>query len=143
MNRNARIFLMTASAACSAFVASAGSGFSRMAEPDEYTSATSLFWLASGLLVALPLWFPALIPNRFANALLWARRACGCALLIPTYMFSTIVIHNVSRQVSGIGMSVSAFAIGLALMLACLIALFVLLWPDAQALFRTTGRSGD
>jgi hypothetical protein len=133
MPTTARIMLLFVAALCAAFVAALGSGFSRAVEPDEYSAGTSVFWFVLAVVFAVPIWVPALIPERYPRALKVCRRLGAAALLLPTYLFGSIVVHNVSRSLSGLGATPSALAQGVVLTIACAACLLVLLWPDLRA----------
>jgi hypothetical protein len=135
MSRTARLFLISAAILCGGFVAALGGAFSHGVEPDDYGRSTTLFWLVAGAVVALPLSVTAIIPSRFMSTGRWVRRASAVLLLFPTYLFSTIVTHNVRRALSGIGATPSALLIGIALTAACLCGVFTLLWPDIRRLW--------
>lgn len=130
MSTPARILLLIVAALCAAFVAVLGISFSLAVEPDAYSASTSSFWLVLAAVFASPIWMPALIPDRYPRVLSVCRRLGAIALLFPTFMFSSIVIHNISRSLSGLGATPTALVQGLALTLACVACLFVLLWPD-------------
>ena len=126
----ARILLLFVAALCAAFIAVLGGGFSRAVEPEAYSTGTSAFWIVSAAALPAPLWVPALIPDRNPRVLNACRRLGAAALLLPTFMFSSIVVHNISRSVSGLGATPTALVQGIVLAIACVACLLVLLWPD-------------
>ena len=134
----ARIFLLFSAALCAAFFVVLGGGFSRAVEPEEYSTSTSAFWFVSAAVFASPLWGPALIPGRYPRVLNACRRLGAAALLFPTFMFSSIVVHNHSRSASGLGATPSALVQGIVLTIACVACLLVLLWPDLRIAKRAT-----
>lgn len=133
MQTPARIILLLAALLCGGFVALLGGGFSRAVEPESYTVSTSIFWFLAGAVVASPLWLPAVIPRRYPVALKVCRRVSAVALLLPTYLFAGIVVHNLSRSISGLGATPSALVLGAVLTAACVVCLFLLLWPELSA----------
>jgi hypothetical protein len=132
MPATARIMLLFVAALCAAFFAVLGGRFSRAVEPEAYSAGTSAFWLVLAIVFAAPLWIPALVPERYPRALKVCRRLSAAALLLPTYLFGSIVVHNVSRNLSGLGATPSAFVQGVVLTIACVACLLVLLWPDLR-----------
>lgn len=134
MDWTTRLTLISAAVLCGGFVAALGGAFSSVVEPDEYSSRTTLFWLLTGAVVALPLWAPAIVPSRFSRVAAGVRRLCALLLLAPMYMFSTIVTHNIRRALSGIAPTYSALMIGVVLTLACAYGVFILLRPDIRRL---------
>lgn len=133
MPKAARILLLLVATLCAVFVAILGGGFSRSVEPEAYSDGTLAFWFVLALTFAAPFWIPALIPERYPRALKVCRRVGAAALLLPTYLFGSIVVHNISRSLSGLGGTPSALVQGLVLFIACVGCLFVLLWPDLRA----------
>lgn len=132
MPTSARILLLLVAVLCAASLAVLGGGFSRAVEPEEYSNTTSVFWLVSGAVFAAPLWVPALIPGRYTRMLNACRRLGAAALLLPTFMFSSTVVHQISRSVSGLGATPSSLVQGIVLTIACVACLLVLLWPDLR-----------
>lgn len=130
MPTRARIVLLVAAAVCGAFVALLGGGFSSAVEPESYTISTSVFWFFAGVIFTAPLWVPALVPKRYPVTLKVCRWVGAAALLFPTYMFGSIVVHNISRSMSGLGATPSALAQGAGLAVVCLACLLILLWPE-------------
>ena len=118
----ARVVLLATAALCGAFVALLGS----------YTTGTSLFWFVAAAFVASPLWVPASIPNRYRLVQMICRWFGAAALLIPIFMFGSIVVHNVTRSLSGLGASPDALAQGTVLTLLCLACVSILLWPEVR-----------
>jgi len=133
-----RIILLAGAALCGGFIVLLGAGFSRTAEPQEYTSTTTVFWLVAGAVFAAPLWVPAAIPARFPTALKVCRRISAAALLFPTWLFGGIVLHNISRAISGLGATPSALLEGLVLTSVCVLCVFLLVRPDLHHAKRTT-----
>jgi hypothetical protein len=112
MRRSLRIVLLLCAALCGGFVALAGGGFSRVAEPESYTAGTSVFWFLVGAVVAAPLWVPAIFPSRYALAFKVCRWLSAAALLLPICLFGSIVVNNISRSISGLGATPSALLQG-------------------------------
>lgn len=133
MPMSARIALLLAAALCGGFVAFQGASFSNAVEPESYTAATAGFWFAAGAVISAPLWLPALVPSRFSVTLKLCRWVGATVLLLPTYLFSTIVIHNISRSVSGLGATPHALIQGAVLTVACICGIVILLWPELSA----------
>ena len=132
MPTSARILLLFVAASCAAFVAVLGGGFSRAVEPEAYSVGSSAFWLVLAVVFAAPIWIPAMVPERYPRALKVCRRLGAAALLLPTYLFGSIVVHNVSRRLSGLDATPSALVQGVVLTIACVACLLVLLWPDLR-----------
>lgn len=132
MPTTSRFILLLFAALCAAFVAILGSGFSRAVEPEDYSSGASVFWFTFAAVFVAPIWVPALIPERYPRALKVCRRLGAASLLLPTYMFASIVVHNVSRSLSGLGATPSALVQGVCLTLACVACLLILIWPDVR-----------
>ena len=129
----ARIVLLLAATLCGGFVALLGGGFSRAVEPESYATTASAFWFVAGVVVAAPLWVPALIPSRYSVALRVCRWVSAAALLLPIYVFGGIVVHNISRGISGLGATPSALLQGAVLTGTCICCLFILLWPELSS----------
>jgi hypothetical protein len=125
-----RFILLLCAVICGGFVALLGGGFSQAVEPQSYSAGTSAFWFLAGAVVAAPLWVPAIIPAHFPNALKNSRWVSAALLLFPTFLFGSIVWHNISRSFSGFGAIPSALFQGLLLTSACLAGLVILLWPE-------------
>lgn len=127
-----RAVLLISAALCGGFFALTGAGFSWAAEPDQFSNSTLVFWFAAGAALAIPLWLPAVVPARYPRFFKFCRRACAALLLYPTWLFGSIVAHNVGRIVSGFSFTPIALAQGLVLAGCCLVCLFVLLWPEVR-----------
>ena len=125
-----RFILLLGAAICGGFVVFLGSDFSQAVEPQSYSAGISAFWFLAGAVVAAPLWVPAIIPSYFPNALKNSRRVCAGLLLFPTFLFGSIVWHNISRSFSVLGAIPSALFQGLLLTTACFAGLVILLWPE-------------
>ena len=130
MTTATRVLLSLTAVAVCAFVVTLGGAFSRAVDPEQHRAGVFLFWLAVGVLAAVPLWAPACTPSRYKRAEKVVRRASALALLAPLCFFGSIVVHNVSRSVSGSGEIGSAFTEGAVLFAACLTCLLALLWPE-------------
>ena len=127
-----RFFLLVTAAICGGFFTLSGAGVSRAMEPEQFTAGTILFWFLGWVALTIPLWLPALFPSRHTHSFKICRRICALLLLYPTWLFGTIVTHNVSRAFAGLGATPVALAQGLILTLCCLACLFVLLLPDIR-----------
>ena len=127
-----RVILLLGAVFCGGFVALLGGGFSRAVEPESYSAGTSVFWFFAGAVVAAPLWVPAVFPSRYPVALKVCRRVSAVALLVPTLLFGSIVVHNISRSLSGLGATSSALVQGAVLTVACLVCMVILLWPELR-----------
>ena len=132
MPTSSRIVLLFGAILGGGFVAFLGGSFSRAVEPESYSTGTSAFWFLAGIVVAAPLWVPAVCPSRYPVALKACRRVGAAALLLPTWLFGSIVVHNISRAVSGLGATPSALIQGTVLTSVCLVCLVVLLWPEIR-----------
>lgn len=135
-----RLSLFMFAAICGAFVTLSGVSLSYGLEPYHFSFRTAAFWVLAGLAVALPLWLPALIPNRFSRMLKFVRWLGALTLTLPTYLFGSIVTHNISRSLNGLGATPSALAQGLVTTSACVAGLVILLWPELKLIityFRT------
>jgi hypothetical protein len=127
-----RLILLLGAILCGGFVALLGGGFSRAVEPEAYSAGTSAFWLLAGAIVAAPLWVPAIFPSRYAVALKFCRWVSAAALLVPTLLFGSIVWHNISRSVSGLGATSLALVQGALLTVVCLVCMVILMWPELR-----------
>ena len=99
-------------------------------EPEQYSNGTVIFWFFGGVALTVPQWVPAVFPSRYPRGLKMCRRVCALLLLFPTWLFGTIVVHNVSRSFAGLGATPIALAQGVVLTLSCIVCLFVLLLPE-------------
>ena len=124
-----RSVLLLAAMLCGGFVAFGGVGFSAAVEPDGDATSTWVAWCIAGAIVAAPLWLPALVPNRLPHALKVCRRVSAALLVLPTCLFGSIVVHNLGRAVSSMGVASAALAQGAVLSVACIVCLFILLRP--------------
>lgn len=132
MSLLSRIILLMCAALCGGFLALSGVSMSYALEPEDHSSGVSFFWLATGALIAAPFWMPALIPSRYPFALQVGRWIGAVFLLFPTMLFGSIVWHNISRSVSGLGATPSAFMLGTVLTAASVLCIAVLVWPDLR-----------
>lgn len=130
MSLLSRAILLISAALCGGFFALSGAGFSSAVEPDQFSNNTLVFWFAAGVALAIPLWLPAVVPERYPRFFKVCRRACAVFLLYPTWLFGGIVVNNVVRILSGFSFSPIALAQGSVLTGCCLVCLFVLLWPE-------------
>lgn len=133
MSITSRLILLFCAALTGGFVALQGVSVSYALEPEQYSTSTSLFWFAAGAVVGAPFWIPALIPSRYSFVLLVCRWGGAALLLFPATLFGSIVWHNISRSISGLGATPSALALGLVLTTACLGCMLVLTWPELKA----------
>jgi len=141
MSKVSRILLLVSAALCGGFVGALGIGFDRAVEPDEYTWVHSVFWVVVGIVFSGPLWVPATIPAYLPRTLTAARRIGAVVLLLPIWVFASIVFHNINREYSGLGASPSAILQGLLLGGLCVLSWIVLMWPDVpRARARLTSR---
>jgi hypothetical protein len=101
MSAPLRIILLLAAILVYSFIAVVGIGLANAFEPEKYRAVT-VSWLILGVLFSAPLWLPAVIPNRFPIALALCRRVSAAFLCIPTYLFSSNIVHNVTRIFSGL-----------------------------------------
>ncbi len=132
MHTGSRLFLLAASLLCGGYFAAQGIDFSRNVEPELFSWSAVLFWLAAGMLVAVPLWAPAIVPARFlrtANFVRWAG-VLGCLALL--LFFGSSVAHGIARLVSGLGAISSGFLASVLLSLTCTAGVAVLLWPTTR-----------
>ncbi|MES2825580.1 MAG: hypothetical protein V4732_18405 [Pseudomonadota bacterium] len=128
-----RLILLIGAALCGGFVLLLGSDFSQAVEPQSYSAGISAFWVLAGAVVAAPLWVTAIIPSHFPNALKNSRRVSAAMLLFPTFLFGSIVWHNISPSFSGLVAASSALFQGVLLTTVCLTGLIILLWPELSA----------
>lgn len=128
-----RLILLLGAALCGGFIALLGSGVSQALDAETYSTGISIFWFFAGAVVAAPLWVPAIIPSHFPNALKNSRRVSAAILLFPTFLFGSIVWHNISRSFSGLGATPSALFQGALLTIVCLAGLVILMWPELSA----------
>lgn len=130
MSLLARGILLISAALCGGFFALSGAGLSWALEPEQYSARTLMSWLLAGVVLAVPLWVPAVFPSRHARGLTICRRVCVVLLLFPTWLFGSIVVHNLGRALSGMGMTPVALVQGSVLTFCCLVSLCVLLLPE-------------
>lgn len=128
----ARLYLLFSATISGGFIALLGVTFSASVESEQFTVASAAIWFIAGAIVAAPLWVPALIPPRFPTALKVCRLVGAAALLLPTYLFGSIVVHNISRAMSGLGATTSALVQGVILTSVCASCVFVLIWPELK-----------
>lgn len=127
----ARVVLLASAVLCGVFLAILGGAFSHAVDPERHVLATSAYWGSLAGVFVAPMWLPALIPQRFARTLKVCRRVAAVAQLFPLAMFGNIVVHNVSRMMSGEGGSDAALALGLVLTSLCIACLVILLRPQS------------
>ncbi|NWG86234.1 MAG: hypothetical protein HXY26_01780 [Hydrogenophilaceae bacterium] len=127
-----RLILLTSAVLCGGFFALSGAGVSWALEPDQYSTATVVFWVFAGGVLGMPFWLPAVFPSRYVAGLELCRRICAGLLLLPTWLFGSIVVHNFGRIVSGGSASPVALVQGSVLTACCLVSLFVLLLPELR-----------
>lgn len=127
-----RAILLACAVLCGGFFALSGAGVSRALEPDQFSTATVVFWAFAGVVLGLPFWLPAVFPSRYVAGLKLCRRVCAGLLLLPTWLFGSIVVHNVGRIVSGGNAAPVALAQGSVLTACCLVSLFLLLLPELR-----------
>ena len=130
MSLISRCILIVSAAICGGFFAISGAGVSWAMEPEQYSTGTVIFWFFGGVALTVPQWVPAVFPSRYPRGLKMCRRVCALLLLFPTWLFGTIVVHNVSRSFAGLGATPIALAQGVVLTLSCIVCLFVLLLPE-------------
>jgi len=130
MSPLSRAVLLISAVLCGGFFALSGAGVSWAAEPDQFSNSTLVFWFIAGAALAVPLWLPAVFPSRYPRGFKVCRRVCAALLLVPTWLFGSIVVHNVGRALSGFGLTPVALAQGSVLTGCCLVCLLVLLWPE-------------
>lgn len=139
MTWHTRSVLLISALLSAGFVAFMGSSFSLGVEPERFNVMTFLRWVGLGAAVSAPLWVPASIPSRYARTLLITRFVSAAFLLVPTYFFGGIVVHNVKRSLTGLGATPSAFVQGLVVTVACVTGLVLLLWPLVRGHALKTG----
>ncbi len=138
MTKAARAILLLGAALCGGFIFLLGSTTSLALEPDRLGPRTAIFWFAAGLLASLPLWLPAVVPNRFSITQKACRWVCALLLLFPTYLFGTIVSHNLSKSISILRAEPSALIQGIVLTTVCLAGIVILVWPNVLTLGKKT-----
>jgi hypothetical protein len=132
MSLPSRVFLIFAAWLCGGFVTLQGDGFSHAVDPELYSASTLVFWLFAGALAAMPLWLPALVPARFSRFLTISRRLGAVTLLIPSWLFGSIVVLGMQRTAAEQEGFSAVFFMGAALGSICLISFVILLWPDLR-----------
>jgi len=132
MPKLARLYLLLSAIISGGFIALLGATFSVSVEPEQFTVASVAIWFVAGTIVAAPLWIPALIPARFPTTLKVSRLVGAIVLLLPTCLFGSIVVHNVSRALSGLGATTSALVQGVILTSVCASCVLVLVWPELK-----------
>ena len=130
MSLISRCILIVSAAICGGFFSISGAGVSLAMEPEQYSTGTVIFWFFGGVALTVPLWVPAVFPSRYPRGLKVCRRVCALLLLFPTWLFGTIVVHNVSRAFAGLGATPIALAQAAVLTLSCIVCLYVLLLPE-------------
>lgn len=86
-----RVVLLMSATLCGGFFALSGAGFSRAAEPEQFSNSILVFWFVAGVALAIPLWLPAIVPQRYPRFLKVCRRVCAVLLLFPTWLFASSV----------------------------------------------------
>ena len=133
MGRGARTGLLCTAAIVGGGLAVLGDTFSAMADPERHDAWTTVFWLAIGALLSVPMWGPAIVPRRHA-ALARIARWTGAALLaLPIALFGSIFVHGVARWRDGAVPSAPALRLGAITVGACAVSLTLLPWPDVRA----------
>lgn len=133
MPASIRFILLLGAILCGGFVAFLGGSFSWAVEPETYSTGVSAFWFLAGTVVTAPLWVPAIFPSRYPVAFKFCRWASATVLIVPTLLFGSIVWHNISRSVSGLGAASSALIQGAVLTATCFVCIVILIWPELRA----------
>jgi len=136
-----RMALLIGAALCSLFIAGIGGEFSRIVEPETYSTGTSASWLLVGALVASPMWVPTVFPMRFPWAFMACRWVSAVAVLFLGWFFFGIVLHNVERIDAGLDPTPSAMVQGAGLALVCLVSAGILVWPELGKYVKRSARA--
>ena len=132
MSASFRFILLFCAVLCGGFWGILGDSYARIDEPESY-SGTSAITIFVSAIFAAPFWIPAIIPSRYSVALELSRRVSAVPVLLYTFLFGSILWHNVSRMISGYDASGEAFGVGTALTLTCISSLFILLRPELRS----------
>ncbi len=108
-----------------------GDSFSHAVEPDRYDGGVRTFWIMAGIVLASPMWIPAVLPDRHRRLRDWCRWIGAAVLLLPLVFFGSIVVHNVERWRGGGPPETLLF--GLSTTATCVVSILILLWPELEA----------
>ena len=136
MNIYSRLTLLFLGAIPGGYVALFGASISRALDPERFDWLSLAFWTGAGLSISAPMWAPALLPNRFPRFLRISRFCAALLLLVPTWLFSTIVAANVNRVTAGARDSVMPFVQGSVLTVVCLVGMAILVWPELRSMIK-------
>lgn len=128
-----RLILLLAATLVGGFFAVIGSGFSNAVEPESFSTPTEMFWLVFGAFFSVPLWLPAVVPNRFSVALTLCRRVSAALLCAHSYLFGASTVQIVTRSASELSVSSPWLLQSTVLFIACITSVAILLWPDLKA----------
>lgn len=101
--------------------------------PARHVPSAPLWWVALGVLVALPIWLAAVIPARFSLVQKYVRWSSVVLLIFPTGLFIWAVTVQLDRFLRGVGRD-PQFVHSLALTLICITTYVLLLWPELRRL---------
>jgi|GEM_PF-3950695 len=133
MSRAARCFLLINAALCAGFIGLAGTGFAELAEPSRVDAWTYVFWALAALLVAAPLWIPALVPERHPAFFKLVRWLGAIALVLPILLFTKMFAEQ--TRMSGLAsLFEPTFPMVLVLLSFCLTSWTLLLRPELMRL---------
>lgn len=129
MSNSARITLLLLACVIGGSFALHGVTFAFAVEPQSSRIAIAI-WIGIGVTFSLPAWLPAVIPARLNRLHVWVRRVCAILLCFPAQLFASTVVNHLGRMHSHQESNPAILVEGLSLMLACLLALTLLLKSD-------------
>ncbi|MGQ7958868.1 hypothetical protein ACUTAF_14375 [Pseudomonas sp. SP16.1] len=115
-----------------------GNGLELMLEPEQYSISKPVFWLTVGIVLALPLWAPAVFPSRYPTGLKICSWISIVLLLYPSWHFVKGVIDITSRKLSGVETFPLFLMPLLAVNFCCFISFITLLVPKLRSRLQST-----
>lgn len=103
------------------------------------TIRLAVFWLAVAALPSMPLWLPAIIPNRFSSLSRIVRWISAIILMCPVLLFGSTVTHNLSRWWKGWEWFPSVVLEGLLCSAYLMAAIVVLVAPEVRLWLKKSG----
>jgi hypothetical protein len=133
-----RWFLLAVAGAFVAAVSWLGASFTGSAEAGGQAPSAWLLWLPLAMLLASPLWLPAVFAARPGKVAGVVRLASAATILIPMRYVGSIALHQ-ARMYPGPWFSAGTFAVAVTLGAAGVAAIVVLVLPSLR---RATGEAG-
>ncbi|MFK8401329.1 hypothetical protein M2D07_022685, partial [Pseudomonas sp. BGr12] len=129
MSNLTRVILLLLACVIGGSFALLGVTFTFAVEPQSSRIAIAA-WLAIGVAFSFPAWLPAVVPARLNRLHVSVRRVCAILLCFPAQLFASTVVNQLGRMHSHQESNPAILAEGMALTLACLLALALLLKSD-------------